>query len=117
MPRKPTAPSKLTAEERRIEKEREELLRQQRALEERLVTLPLAIEKQRSQFEREARERARRAGSPIAPGRARTASRRTTRRPQATPRKRAKAERVKLFALLAIFVGILLLLLRAIPQG
>jgi len=114
MARKTTVPSKLTAEERRIEKEKEELLRMQRELEHRLVTLPLAIEKQRSQFEREARERARRAGAPISPGRA---AKRPQRRHKATPHKRARAERVKLIALLVIFATILFLLLRAVPQG
>lgn len=109
----PRAP-RLTAEERRIEEQRAELLRKQRELEKRLVELPAVIEEQRKVSELRARERAERASPPISSVRSRG-----TRRPgpRGTPGRRARIARVKALSLLVLFAIILFAVWRAIPTG
>ena len=98
--------------EKSLERKRAELLRRQKELEAKLVTLPSVIEaRQREEAEMMSR-RARGAGRPISPGS--PAARRPTR--QWTPARRAKAARLKALALLVILAAIVLLVLNAIPK-
>jgi len=114
MPRKPLRTTRQTAEERRIEQQRAELLRKQQELEARLVALPAVIEQQRKASEQKARDRARSASPPISPGRGRPVRRPG---PRGTPGRRARVARIKAVSLLALFVLILFLVWRAIPAG
>lgn len=116
MPKKSGPPSKLSAEEKRIEKQRMELLRKQRELEARLVALPAVIEKQREMIEKQARQRAQQASAPISPGRGRT-GKRPARRHGMPPSKRAQAAKLQALALLMLFALILFLVWRAIPSN
>jgi hypothetical protein len=115
MPKRSGGPSKLSAEEKLIEKQREELLRKTKELEERLVKLPAVIEKNRELMQQEMRRRAQGATGTISPGRSRRP--RPARRPVGTPARRARQAKIQAVALLLLFATIVFLVLRAIPQG
>ncbi len=115
MAREPRKSSRLAAEEKLIEKQREDLLRKQKELEARLIKLPAVIEKQKELIEEQARQRAKKAAPPISPGRSR--ARKTAKRTRGTPGRQAQTARIKTIVLLAIFAIIVFLLLRAIPAS
>jgi hypothetical protein len=115
MAREPRKSPRLIAEEKLIEKQREELLRKQKQLEARLVQLPAVIEKQKVLIEEQARQRAKKAAPPISPGRIRT-GRRPSHRNRGTPSRQAQAARLKAIALFLIFAIIVFLVLRSIPS-
>lgn len=117
MARNRPSPSKLAAEERRIEEARAEILRKQRELQDRLVRIPAVIEQQRAQQERVARERAIKGAPSVSSGRARTSASRRPRRERLTPGRRAQAAKIRFFILLALFALILFLVWRAIPSA
>jgi hypothetical protein len=115
MPKRSGGPSKLSAEEKLIDKQREELLRKTKELEERLVKLPAVIEQNREIMQKELRRRAQQATGTISPGRSRGPKR--PRRPLGTPARRARQAKIQAMALLLLFAVIVFLVWRAIPQG
>lgn len=108
-------PNRLSAEESLLEKQRQEILREQQRLEKKLKILPAVIEAQEEQKRRKIQERAKSAGSVVSSGN-RGSSRRTrgTSRTLRMPSRERFGAQIKTIALLAILALIVFMLLRQI---
>lgn len=108
--------SRLSAEERLLEQQREEVLRRQQMLEKRLKVLPAVMEAQEEQKRELSRRRAAEGGRAISPsmGRGTRRLRAKTLRTPSSERWYAKAQTLLLIAIL-IIIG--LLLWHTVPMG
>lgn len=117
MPRfSPNRPARLTAEERRLQKEAEELRRKQQELEKHLRSLPARIEAKKSRERELARLRAETASPAISlsGNRSLRGGRQPARRAHLPARELHNA-RIKFIVLCLILAMIVILLWRAIP--
>lgn len=113
---KPSKASRLTAEEKLLEKQRAEILRKQMELETKLRRLPAVLEAQEEMQRERTKRRAKDAGPAISSGAGRTLSRRTQKRgSRRTPRREASAAKAKALMLIFFLALIVYLLLQAIP--
>jgi len=108
-------PSRLAAEERMLEQQREEILRRAQELEQKLKLLPTVIEAQEEQKRALAKRRAASAGRAISPYAMGGGGRRTRVKSQHTPSRQRYAAQVKTAALLIALAIIFLLLWRVVP--
>ena len=110
-------PSRLAAEERQLEQQREELLRRAQELERKLKLLPTVMEAQEEQKRELAKHRAASAGRAISPY-AMGGSGRRTRAAKSlhTPSRQRFAAQLKTAALLIALLIIFLLLWRVVPS-
>lgn len=115
---KPTGsrPSRLAAEERQLEQQREEILRKTQELEKKLKVLPTVMEAQEEQKRELAKRRAASAGRAISPYAMGGAGRRTHAKSMHTPSRQRFAAQIRTAALLIILLIIFLLLWRVIPS-
>ena len=118
MPRLPSArPSKLTAEERRLQREAEELRRKEQELERQLRMLPAKIEAQRSREQRLVKMRAHTAAPAISlDGTRGSRNSKSGSRRKPLPTRELQNAKIKFFVLLLILATIAMLLWRSIPS-
>ena len=109
-------PSRLAAEERQLEQQREELLRRAQELERKLKLLPTVMEAQEEQKRELAKRRAASAGRAISPYAMGGSGRRTRAKSLHTPSRQRFAAQLKTAALLIALVIIFLLLWRVVPS-
>jgi len=114
--------SRLSAEERVLEQQRDEIVRKQQELERRLKRLPAAIEAQEEQKRELAKRRAAAAAPAISPyvsrgGRGGTRRLRAKTRTLRTPSKERMAAKLRTLSLLIALAVIFYLLLRAVPTS
>jgi hypothetical protein len=114
---KPSKSSRLTAEEKLLEKQRADILRKQVELETRLRKLPAVLEAQEEMQRERTKRRAMAAGPAISSGAGRTLTRRSQKRGggRRTPRREASAARTKTLILILILAVIVFLVWNAIP--
>jgi hypothetical protein len=110
-----TNPSRLAAEERALEQQRDEILRKAQELEKKLKLLPTVLEAHEEQKRELAKRRAASAGKAISPYNMGGGGRRTRGKSLHTPSRQRSAARVKTAALLIALVIIFLLLWRVVP--
>ena len=115
---KPTGsnPSRLAAEERLLEQQREEILRRAQELERKLKLLPTVMEAQEEQKRELAKRRAASAGRAISPYAMGGGGRRTRGKSLHTPSRQRLAAQLKTAALLIALAIIFLLLWRVVPS-
>jgi hypothetical protein len=115
---KPTGsnPSRLAAEERLLEQQREEILRKAQELEKKLKLLPTVMEAQEEQKRELAKRRAASAGRAISPYAMGGSGRRTRAKSLHTPSRQRLAAQLKTAALLIALAIIFLLLWRVVPS-
>ncbi|HEY5706271.1 MAG TPA: hypothetical protein VIS96_11920 [Terrimicrobiaceae bacterium] len=109
-------PSRLAAEERQLEQQREEILRRAQELEKKLKLLPTVMEAQEEQKRELAKRRAASAGRAISPYAMGGGGRRTRAKSLHTPSRQRFAAQVKTAVLLIALVIIFLLLWRVVPS-
>jgi hypothetical protein len=109
-------PSRLAAEERQLERQREEILRKAQELERKLKLLPTVMEAQEEQKRELAKRRAASAGRAISPYAMGGGGRRTRAKSLHTPSRQRIAAQLKTAALLIALVIIFLLLWRVVPS-
>lgn len=117
MPRPLSRPSKLTAEERRLREQQEELRRREAELQRALKTLPAKIEERKEKEKRLAVLRAQTAAPAISLGASRPRSTARGSRPKRTPARELHNARTKFIVLFLILVSLVILLWRSIPPG
>jgi hypothetical protein len=115
---KPTGsnPSRLAAEERMLEQQREEIMRKAQELERKLKLLPTVMEAQEEQKRELAKRRAASAGRAISPYAMGGGGRRTRSKSLHTPSRQRLAAQLKTAALLIALAIIFLLLWRVVPS-
>jgi hypothetical protein len=107
--------SRLAAEERMLEQQREEIMRKTQELEQKLKFLPTVIEAQEEQRRVLAKRRAENAGRAISPYTMGGGGRRTRARGTQTPSRQRYAAQIKTMALLIALAIIFTLLWRVVP--
>ena len=116
MPRPPSRPTRLTAEERRLLKEQEDLKRREAELERQLRTIPARIE-QRKQLERERTRIQAQIAAPAISLKGRNArSSRNDGRPRGLPGRELQNAKAKFLVLCLILATLMILLWRSIPS-
>ncbi len=113
LPRRNPPPSKVTAEERRLERERIELLKKEAELKRQLKNLPKQIEQKRAKEERIHTLRNVAATTMDLRG-SRTVPSADRRRK--TPKRELNSAKVRFMVLLMILLTILVMLWRAVPS-
>jgi hypothetical protein len=108
-------PSRLAAEERLLEQQREDILRRAQELEKKLKLLPTVMEAQEEQKRELAKRRAASAGRAISPYAMGGGGRRTHPKSLHTPSRQRFAAQLKTAALLIALAIIFLLLWRVVP--
>ena len=110
-------PSRLAAEERALEQQREEVLRRKQEVERKLKLLPSVIEAQEEQKKELSKRRAAAAGRAISPYAMGRASRRTRRGGNLhTPSRQRFAAQIKTATLLFALAIIFFILWRVVPS-
>jgi L-fucose isomerase-like protein len=108
-------PSRIAAEERMLEQQREEIMRKTQELEHKLKVLPTVIEAQEEQRRALAKRRAASAGRAISPYTLGGGGRRTRAKGTQTPSRQRYAAQIKTMALLIALAIIFTLLWRVVP--
>jgi hypothetical protein len=107
--------SRLAAEERALEQQRDEIIRKAQELEKKLRLLPTVMEAHEEQKRELAKRRAASAGRAISPYTMGGAGRRTRSKSLHTPSRQRSAAQIKTAALLIALAIIFLLLWRVVP--
>ncbi len=113
LPRRTPPPSKVSAEERRLERERAELLKKEAELKRQLKNLPKQIEQKRAKDQKE--YLLRNVAAPAVNLRGMRPPQPTRRRKQ-TPARELSTAKVRFMVLMLILVTILVMLWRAVPS-
>ena len=108
-------PTKLTAEERRLERQADELRRKERELERQLHALPAKMEARRSRERELARLRVETSSPAISLNGVRSRGARQTAKRRPLPARELHNARIKFLVLCLILATIVILLWRVIP--